>query len=104
MDVFDFKWRIASKSVNPNINGYTDVIYFVSYDCWASLSRIEGDIETNYYSSYENSQEIYFTDSYSFIPLISVTDDDIFQWLTNYGLNQQSIEDDLRQQLLNQAN
>lgn len=98
MKFYEFTWRITEKRVHQEYQGYSDVIYYIGYDCLCDLRVYDpvADTESWYSSTTEGGMNLEFTPSETFLSLPSVGDDTIFEWLISNGLDRIKIEDDLR--------
>lgn len=101
MKFYEFTWRITEKQVYQSYQGYSDVIYYVGWDCLGELRDYNPDTDTDtwYSATTTGGMNIPFNPSTNYITLGNVTDDDIFDWLINNGLDRVGIETDLKQKL-----
>lgn len=97
-EIYLFKWRITEKRVKQQYSTYTDVLYNIVYECSGELRQTDSitGVENIVTAGIDQMIDLPIDNIENFIPLVNVTDDIIFTWLENLGINKTTIENQLK--------
>ena len=95
-----FTWIVVQLNVQPSVDGETNVVFSVDWKCDAE--QVENG--TTYKSSETGNIGTPYNPADPFIPYANLTEEQVFAWCAESGLNQEFVQFTLQGNINNQIN